>query len=135
MEVGVIREIEWRRLVTLRLKLNTQLVPIDDGDDQNGAGAVSPSVQTVADGTYQPLSRPIFIYVNKKSADRPEIADFVTYYVTKSEPLVNETGYIPLSDKASQMVLKRFKERTTGSLFAGEGSTVGATVEDLLNGK
>ena len=46
-----------------------KVVPIDDGKDDNGKGPILPSVQTVADATYQPLSRPIFIYVSRKEAD------------------------------------------------------------------
>jgi phosphate transport system substrate-binding protein len=89
----------------------------------------------VADGTYQPLARPIFIYVSKKDSNRPEIAAFINYYLEKGAPLVKETGYIPLSQKATQLVAKRFTAGTTGSLFDGNGSTVGATVEMLLEGK
>lgn len=110
-----------------------KLVPIDDDKDDNGAGAIAPSPQTVADGSYQPLSRPIFIYVNKAAAERPEVSAFVKYYLTQGAPLVKETGYIPLPGRANELVLKRFEERIEGSLFAGEGSKVGVTVEQLLS--
>lgn len=99
-----------------------------------GTGPVKPSVETVANGTYQPLSRPIFIYVNKKAASRPEVADFVTYYLTKGRPLVKETGYIALPERAYDMTLKRFKDGVTGTLFA-DGTKVGVTVEALLAGE
>jgi len=57
-----------------------KIVPIDDGNDDNGAGAIAPSLQSVADGTYQPLSRPIFIYANIQAADaRPEVVSFVHF--------------------------------------------------------
>lgn len=111
-----------------------KLVGIDDEKPENGQGAIQPSVQTVADGTYQPLSRPIFIYVNKRDAGRADVAAFVDYYLTKGTPLVQEAGYIPLSPKALALVAKRFAGRTSGSLFEGKGSTVGATVEKLLEG-
>ncbi len=48
-------------------------VPVDDGKADNGAGAITPTFDTVRDGSYQPLSRPLFIYVASKAADRPEV--------------------------------------------------------------
>lgn len=107
-------------------------VAIDDGDPANGEGGIAPSVESVAKGTYQPLSRPIFIYVAKNAAARPEIAAFVEYYLTKGTQLVQEAGYIPLPPKAYELALARFKGNKVGSMFAGEGSKVGVTVEDLL---
>lgn len=112
-----------------------KLVPIDDENDKNGKGPILPSLATVADGTYQPLSRPIFIYVSKKEALRPEIEAFITYYLTHGNALVEETGYIPLGDAGMKLVLARFKKKITGSLFSGEGSQVGVTVEKLLGGQ
>lgn len=99
-----------------------------------GKGPIQPSLETVATGTYQPLSRPIFIYVSRSSAKRPEIDAFVDYYLTKGSELVSETGYIPLPSKAYEMTLKRFKDGVTGTLFTG-GSKVGVTVEALLAGQ
>jgi len=99
-----------------------------------GTGPVKPSTETVANGTYQPLSRSIFIYVNKKAVGRPEVAEFVTYYLTKGRPLVKETGYIALPERAYAMTLKRFKDGVTGTLFA-DGTKVGVTVEALLAGE
>ncbi len=73
----------------------------------SGSGAVAPSVATVNDGTYSPLSRPIFIYVNKKAAmEKPEVREFVNYYLDNAEELFPETGSValPASDytKAKQ---------------------------------
>lgn len=110
-------------------------VPIDDGDEATGKGGIAPSVESVANGTYQPLARPIFIYVSKQGSTRPEVKAFVDYYISKGEPLVKEAGYIPLGKKANDLVLARFKAGTTGSLFDGKGSKVGATVEELLASK
>jgi phosphate transport system substrate-binding protein len=116
---------------TERLKV----VPIDDGDGKNGAGPIAPSLETVGQGTYQPLSRPIFIYVSRKEADRPEIAKFVEFYLgDKGQALVAEVGYIPLRKSGYDLANKRFADRVTGSVFAG-GSQVGVTVEELLVGK
>jgi phosphate transport system substrate-binding protein len=107
-------------------------VAVDDGDPKNGEGGITPSQETVANGTYQPLSRPIFIYVSKAAANRPEVSGFIEYYLTKGTSLVQETGYIPLPPKAYELALARFKGNKVGSMFAGEGSKVGVTVEDLL---
>ena len=104
-----------------------RLVAIDGGQ-----GPVAPSVQAVADGTYQPLSRPLFIYVNKNSLSPPEVAAFVKFYLESAPSLVKEVGYIPLPDRAYRLAQKRLDERVTGSVFAGGGATVGVTVEDLL---
>lgn len=108
-----------------------KLVPVDDGKDDNGKGPIAPSLQTVTQGTYQPLSRPIFIYVNAKDVSRPEVDAFVTFYLTEGKELVEEVGYIPLPDEAYTLVTERFTSRTKGSLFEG-GSKVGVTITDLL---
>lgn len=110
-----------------------KLIPIEDGDASNGEGPIAPDLETVAKGSYQPLSRPIFIYVSKKSAARPEVDTFVQFYLDEGRSLVKEVGYIPLPDKAYELAKKRFSERTTGSLFEG-GSKVGVTIEELLSG-
>jgi phosphate transport system substrate-binding protein len=104
-----------------------KLVPIDAG-----SGPVAPSAQTIMDGTYKPLSRPIFIYVRSDVADRPEIQEFIRFYLTNAKNLVGEVGYIPLTDELYDLALKRFEERVTGSIFAGKGSQVGVRLDDLL---
>ena len=63
-------------------KAALKLVPIDDGKKENGDGPIVPTAETVRNGTYQPLSRPLFIYVARKAADRPEIQKFVESYFT-----------------------------------------------------
>ena len=110
-----------------------RLVAIDDENSDNGAGPILPSLETVMDGTYQPLSRPLFIYVNKKSLDRPEVAAFVKFYLEQAPTLVREVGYIPLPERAYRLAQQRADARTTGSLFGGKGSQVGVKIEDLLS--
>lgn len=111
-----------------------EVVPVDDGEAENGEGPIAPTLETVANGSYQPLSRPIFIYVSKKAADqRPEVAQLVEFYLNEGRALVEEVGYIPLPAEAYELVMKRFGKRTTGSLFEG-GSKIGVTVQDLLRG-
>jgi len=110
-----------------------KLIPIDDGDDSNGAGAIAPNLETVGNGTYQPLSRPIFIYVSKPATQRAEVVQFIDFYLGEGGPLAKEVGYIPLPQGAYDLAIKRFEARTTGSVFEG-GSKVGVTVEELLRG-
>jgi phosphate transport system substrate-binding protein len=108
------------------------LVPVDDEKAENGAGPIAPSEDTVKDSTYQPLSRPLFIYVNKKALDRPEVAAFIKFYLSQGAELAKEVGYIPLPDKAYELAQKRADSRTTGTLFGGKGSQVGVRIEQLL---
>lgn len=93
--------------------------------------AVVPSLQTVMDGTYAPLSRPIFIYVSRKSLDKPEVKEFVDFYLKNSAKLVKQVKYVPLPAKAYKLVEERFAKRKTGTLFGGEAE-VGVKIEDLL---
>jgi phosphate transport system substrate-binding protein len=108
-----------------------KLVPIEDGNDDNGKGPIAPDPTTVADGTYQPLSRPLFIYVSTKSLARPEVQAFVEFYLAKAKTLVPEVGYIALPDSAYDLTSKRFAAKKTGSMFSG-GSQIGMTIEKLL---
>lgn len=108
-------------------------VPVDDGAAENGAGPIAPSPETVTNGTYQPLSRPVFIYVSTRDAnERPEVAEFVTFYLEQAPALVREVGYIPLPPRAYELARERFSKRIAGSAFGGTGSKVGVTVEQLL---
>ncbi len=68
-----------------------KLVAID-----GGKGAVLPSKQTIENGTYAPLSRPIFIYPNKAALARPEVKEFIRFYMTEGPALVSEVGYVPM---------------------------------------
>jgi phosphate transport system substrate-binding protein len=111
---------------------NLKLVPIDDGKPDNGSGPILPSPQSVRDGTYQPLSRPVFIYVAETACARPEVAAFVAFYLDRGPALVEEVGYIPLPDSAYELVRARFRDRIVGSVFGGGGSRVGVSVDELL---
>jgi phosphate transport system substrate-binding protein len=107
-------------------------VAIDDEKDTNGKGAVLPSAKNVINGTYQPLSRPLFIYVNRKSSDRPEVKAFVNFYLKNAATLSREVGYIPLQSATYQAAQQRFQKRMLGSVFGGHGSQIGVKLEDLL---
>jgi phosphate transport system substrate-binding protein len=93
--------------------------------------AVSPSLETVMDGTYQPLARPIFIYVSDKSMSKPEVKEFVEYYIKHAPALVKEVGYVPLSPAHYNQAMKNFQSKKLGTGFGGKNE-VGIRVEELL---
>lgn len=105
-----------------------KLVGVDGGD-----GCVEPNDETVATGAYQPLSRPIFIYVNRERIDqKDEISSFVSFYLEHAGELVAEVGYIPLTEAIYELAQERYDQRVTGSIYEGLGSTVGVSLEGLL---
>ncbi len=107
-------------------------IPVDDEKPDNGAGPILPTVETIRTGTYQPLSRPVFIYVSTKALDREIVAKFVDFFLTQGESLVRDVHYIPLPTRAYELAKVRVQKRTTGSLFGGKGSQVGVSIEKLL---
>ncbi|MHC1735685.1 MAG: PstS family phosphate ABC transporter substrate-binding protein [Erysipelotrichaceae bacterium] len=74
-----------------------------------GAGAIVPSFETIADGSYAPLSRPLYIYVNKASLEREEVLEFVTFYLENAKELVADVGYVPLPDADYEASLELLK--------------------------
>ncbi len=70
-----------------------KIVPVDDG-----AGCVTPSLDTIKDGSYAPLSRPLFVYTSRQSLARPEVAAFFAYYLDTVNSFVDEVGYVPLPE-------------------------------------
>lgn len=92
---------------------------------------VTPSLQTVMDGTYSPLSRPLFIYINKASLSRPEVKEFVNYYLKNADNLTKQVKYVPLPANAYKLAQERFTKMKTGSMFGGE-EKVGMKIEELL---
>ena len=109
-----------------------KLVPVDDEKADNGAGPIAPSPDTIKTGTYQPLSRPVFIYISRKAADKPEVQKFVDFYLTNAEALVREVNYVGLGSEIYGMVADRFTKRHTGSVFSGQ-NTIGVTIDQLLS--
>lgn len=106
-----------------------KLVAIDAGD----GNCVYPTQETVANGTYKPLSRPLFIYVNRARADQKDEIDlFVKFYLENAKKLVPDVGYIPLPDEIYSLALQRYEKRITGSVFKEGGPQVGVTLADLL---
>ena len=72
-----------------------------------GKGAVTPSEQTIKDGTYKPLSRPIYFYVSKKALERPEVKEFVKFYLSNATKLIPQVGYVPYAESHYQELLKK----------------------------
>ena len=97
----------------------------------NGKGAVTPSEKTVLDGSYQPLSRPIYIYVSRKALAKPEVREFAEFYLKSAPKLVKEVKYVPLPDKVYTLGASRVKSGKVGTAFGGHAD-VGVTIDDLM---
>jgi phosphate transport system substrate-binding protein len=95
------------------------------------AKAVMPSIESVIDGTYEPLSRPLFIYVSEAAVQRAEVRDLLRFYLTTGAKLVEEVGYVPLPPKAYEVARKHLEEKKLGTVFGGTPE-VGVTIEELL---
>lgn len=93
--------------------------------------AVLPSLETVNNSSYQPLSRPIFIYVKEKSLQRPVVRQFVEFYLKEGAELAKEVGYVDLPASAYKLALDNLNAGKLGTGFGGTPE-VGLHVEDLL---
>ena len=108
-----------------------KLVAIDDGNPANGQGPILPSEETVINATYQPLARPLFIYIATQAAGKDFIQKFVAYYLDNAAELSKEVGYIPLPKEAYQASGKRFDQRVTGTVFAK--AKPGLSITDIIH--
>jgi len=102
-------------------------VPIERKDGP----PVLPSLTAVTDGTYQPLSRPLFIYISEKSAQRAEVRQLIEFYLSEGPELTMQVGFVPLPAQAAQLALKHFNDGRLGTVFGG-APEVGITIEELL---
>jgi phosphate transport system substrate-binding protein len=93
--------------------------------------AVAPSEAAVLAGSYEPLARPIFIYVNAKSFAKPEVKDFVEYMLKHSAKIAKEVKYVPLPAKAYGVALDHLNKGKKGTVFGGKNE-VGLTIDELL---
>ena len=112
-------------------KRTLKALPVDDGRDDDGKGPIQPSPETVRNGTYQPLSRPLFIYVSQNAIGRPDVRSFVDYYLKEGPWLIDQGGGIQLGDKGYELIRRRLARGVTGSAFSGE-SPVRLTLDRLL---
>ena len=104
-----------------------KLVAIDGGN-----GCITPTDETINNGTYSPLSRPLFIYVAADALDQPHVKAFVEFYLDfANRDLISDTGYIPFPDTIYGMALGKFQAGTTGAAFGGDARLHG-TVEEVL---
>jgi phosphate transport system substrate-binding protein len=92
---------------------------------------VGPSIEGVNDGSYQPLSRPLFIYVRDTAAQRPEVKEFIAFYFGEGAELVKEVGYVPLPPQAYKLAMQHFSGGKLGTVFGGIPE-VGVTIDALL---
>ena len=106
-----------------------KLVGIDDEKAENGAGPQLPSSESVIKGVYQPLSRPLFIYARKDSVERPEVREFVNFYLKNTPTLTAEVGYVPVPAKVSDLAQKRFVDGILGTAYTSHGQI--ATLEEI----
>jgi phosphate transport system substrate-binding protein len=101
----------------------------------SGKGAVLPSRETVEKSEYQPLSRPLFIYINLATAqDNPALRDFVEFYLKKAPEIVPSVGYIPLPAEGYHLGTVTFQNGEAGTVFEGK-SQIGLTIGELLRKK
>ena len=104
-----------------------KLVAIDGGE-----GCVTPTDETINNGSYAPLSRPLFIYVAADALNQPHVKGFVEFYLDEANRgLVSETGYIPFPKAIYDLVLNKFLDGKTGPAFGGDDRMHG-TVEEVL---
>ncbi len=96
-----------------------------------GGRSVKPSTETVINGTYQPLSRPIFIYVKVDAAKRAEVREFIDFYNVNAAKLVREVKYVPLPSVAYNYNRETLAKNRAGTKFGGE-NLVGVTIERLM---
>ena len=111
-----------------------KLVAIDDEKPDNGAGPITPAFDAVRGGTYRPLSRPLFIYASIAALARPEVQQFVQFYVDADDAAIREVGYVPLAEAEQQLVRQRFAAKTAGTMFGG-ASHSDTTLEDRLKSR
>ena len=107
---------------------NLTAIPIVE---KAGKPPVLPSLKTVIDGTYQPLARPIFVYVSLKSLDKPEIKEFMEFYLKNAAKYTKEVKYVPLADADYKHAMDNLAKKKTGTAFGGHAE-VGVKVADLL---
>ena len=105
---------------------------VDPDSLNSGASCVTPSAKTVQSGTYRPLSRPLFIYVNPAKIT-PTVEKFVEFYLNNAAELASDVGYVAMPEDAYKLALQRFRNRTTGTVFGAEDVDVtGTRVEQML---
>jgi len=96
-----------------------------------GKGPVLPTSKTIENGTYSPLSRPIFLYVSEAALSRPEVKRFVDFYLDTVPALAKEVGYVALPARAYALGKDHLKKGKVGTVFGGEAA-VDISIEQLM---
>ena len=105
-----------------------KVVPIDGGN-----GCVAPTDDAINNGTYAPLSRPLFIYVRSDAAQQDHVSEFVRYYLSpKGQDLAASVGYIPFPNEVYDLGLAKFNAGTTGTVFGGDNAFKGSVTDGLM---
>ena len=99
--------------------------------EKSGMSAISPSESSVLNGSYRPLSRPIFIYVNAKSIVKPEVKTFIDFFMANAAKMSKEVKYVPLPPEAYKIGLDHIAKNKRGTVFNGKNE-VGITISELL---
>lgn len=110
---------------------NTKRISALPVAEKTGGAAVSPSEATVLNGTYRPLSRPIFIYVNAKSLAKPEVKSFIDFFMAHGAKMAKEVKYVPLPPEAYKIGLDHIAKGKKGTVFNGKNE-IGITISELL---
>ena len=109
-------------------KDKVKAVPIDGGN-----GCIAPTDDAINNGSYAPLSRPLFIYVRSDAAQEPHIAEFVRYYLSSDgQKLAASVGYIPFPQQVYDLGLTKFNSGATGTVFGGDNAFKGSVVDGLM---
>ncbi|WP_413582199.1 PstS family phosphate ABC transporter substrate-binding protein [Bdellovibrio sp. HCB288] len=109
-----------------------KLLGVVGGPKAPSKKAVLPTEKTVMSGEYNPLSRPIFIYVSQEAiASKPHVKQYVDFYLNNAAEMAKQVQYIPLPANAYKMAKEHVEKKKTGSVFKGEAH-VGLTIEQIL---
>lgn len=109
-------------------KAKLKVLPVFNAKEK---AAILPSRQTVEKSTYSPLSRPVFIYINETAFKKPEVKEFVEFYLSQAEKIVPQVKYVPLPSKLYELAKSNLKKNKMGTVFKGH-SEVGMKVEELM---
>jgi len=96
-----------------------------------GQPGVAPTAETVNNGTYRPLSRPLFIYVAERSLPRPEVRQFAEFFLTNGAKLARAVGFVALPAEAYTVAATTLREARFGTRFAGQ-PTIGVPIQAVL---
>ena len=107
-------------------------LPVDDLKDDVGRGPVEPTASNISRGLYRPLSRPLFIYVNAGRLTRPDVQNFVRFYLRQAGTVAAAAGTIPLTGTAYELSQRRLAKGVTGTMYKAPDSA-SFNVEYLLN--